>query len=143
LPGSAEAVGEKEPPTSLWVSIYQIAGVVGVDPGPLTLRELMAMYESSRDEAWDRTSHVVCMIANCNRDHKKHPDPFSPSDFHPFQRPRHGTASQLSAEQQSEPKLRVPITILKDAWLRMGGAQGITISGPFPASSSSSLAPNP
>lgn len=87
------------------------------------------MYESARDEAWDRTSHVVCMIANCNRDPKKHPDPFSPEDFHPFRRPRHGAAS---AVEQSEQKIIVPITVLKNAWCRATGAQGITVTGPFP-----------
>lgn len=32
-------------------------------------------------EDWERTTNLMAMIANCNRDPKKHPRPFSPGDF--------------------------------------------------------------
>lgn len=35
------------------------------------------------DSEWDRMSCLLAMIANTNRDSKKHPKGFSPEQFHP------------------------------------------------------------
>ena len=47
--------------------IWRFAGAVGVDPGPLTLRELAQMYEGRSREAWEHTSLLVATILNVNR----------------------------------------------------------------------------
>ena len=62
-----------------------MAGVLGVDPGPLTLRELVLMAESRQRDAWDHTSAVLCMLYNANRDPKK-TRAATPQEFHPLRR---------------------------------------------------------
>jgi RecB family exonuclease len=64
--------------------IWQLAGIVGVAPGPLTLRELIWMVESRRREAWQHTSAVLATLANIHRDPKKKPRPFTTQEFHPM-----------------------------------------------------------
>ena len=32
-------------------------------------------------EDWERTANVMALIANCNRDPKKRPSPYSPGEF--------------------------------------------------------------
>jgi hypothetical protein len=63
--------------------IYQFAGAIGVDPGPLTLRELLWMYDGHDRAAWGHTSHIMCVIASANRDPKKS-RPLSAADFNPY-----------------------------------------------------------
>jgi hypothetical protein len=41
------------------------------------------MAQARRSEAWEHTSWLLAMIANANRDTKKRPTPFRPSDFNP------------------------------------------------------------
>lgn len=62
--------------------------MIGVDPGALTLRELVMMAEARLRAEWDRTSHVLALIANCHRDPKRRKRPFSPAEFQPYRRPR-------------------------------------------------------
>jgi hypothetical protein len=50
------------------IHVRQPSGVFGVDPGPLTLRELLWMAEARAREAWAHTSAVLALIANVNRD---------------------------------------------------------------------------
>ena len=47
------------------------------------------MAEARRKDAWDRTSTVLALIANVNRDPKK-TRAFRPKDFNPYE--RHGKA---------------------------------------------------
>ena len=47
--------------------IWELAGIVGVDPGPLTLRELLWMYAGRRREEWVHTAHLLTLTANCHR----------------------------------------------------------------------------
>ncbi len=47
--------------------IWRLAGAVGVDPDPRTLRELAQMYEGRSRERWEHTSLVVATILNVNR----------------------------------------------------------------------------
>ena len=63
--------------------VWQCAGIIGLDPRQLTLRELLAMAEARQREAWTRTASIMALIANANRDHKK-TRAFKPSDFDPF-----------------------------------------------------------
>ena len=63
--------------------IWELAGILGVDPGPLTLRELVWMYAGRRREQWLHTSHVMALLANCHRDSKRMRRPFDVADFLP------------------------------------------------------------
>ena len=44
----------------------------------------MAMAEARSRADWSRTSHVLAMMANANRDREKKPEPFTPADFDPY-----------------------------------------------------------
>jgi len=59
---------------------------VGVDPGPLTLRELVAMAEERRRHDWSIASNLMALVANTQRDRKR-TRPFRASDFNPFSKP--------------------------------------------------------
>ena len=58
----------------------RIAGEIGVEFRDKTLRELVDM----RHGAWERTSHVMWLLAEINRNSKEQSEPFTPADFHPF-----------------------------------------------------------
>ena len=62
-----------------------MAGAVGVDPAPLTLRQLLWMAEGLGRERWGHTSLICAMFANAHRDPKR-TRPFKPSDFDPYAR---------------------------------------------------------
>ena len=53
-------------------------------PGPLTLRELAWMAQARQRSAWERTSWLLALIANVNRDPKRQPRAFRPADFDPY-----------------------------------------------------------
>lgn len=44
----------------------------------------MQMTEACQVDEWNRTALLACLIANPNRDAKKHPKPFDNLTFHPF-----------------------------------------------------------
>ena len=72
--------------------------MIGIDPGPCTLRELIWMTEARQRDAWDRAASLMTLLANCHRDPKK--PAFGPHLFHPFlQRPtvRKGHISELKS----------------------------------------------
>lgn len=52
------------------------------------------MTDAAREEAWQHTAWLACLIANANRNPKKKPSPFTPDDFNPMvsrrQRKRRG-----------------------------------------------------
>jgi len=56
---------------------------VGIDPGPLTLRELLAMLDGRQRHDWSIASAVMAVMANIHRDPKRSRR-FSSSDFDPF-----------------------------------------------------------
>ena len=58
--------------------------MLGQDPGPYTLAQLLAMARGRQKCQWSQTSAVLAVIANANRDTKRRPDPFTPDDFNPF-----------------------------------------------------------
>jgi len=86
--------------------IWQLAGVLGVMPGPLTLRELVWMAEARRREAWQHTSSMIATLANIHRDPKKKPRPYAASDFQP-----------LPPERASQPVPKADIQILKTVFV--------------------------
>lgn len=73
--------------------LYELAGIVGLEPGPLTLRELVWMAGACRRDAWERTSWLLALIANCNRDPKKRNRPFTPDEFNPLAEKKPGNAA--------------------------------------------------
>ena len=67
--------------------IWELAGIVGRNPGPLTLRELGWMAEARTDYEWAQTASILALTANCHRNPKKG-RAFTPADFHPAKRKR-------------------------------------------------------
>lgn len=91
-----------------------MAGIVGVEPGPLTLGELIVMAESRQRENWNHTSQVLAMLYNVNRDPKRH-RALKPAEFHPF------------AKKRKQPRLSgKDLTVLRDVFVKqktpVGGA---------------------
>jgi len=78
---------------------YMLAGSIGVDPGPLTIRELLWMADGAARTLWQHTSSIMALITNCFRDTRKY-GIVKPSDINPF-------------EIESRPK-GIPVGILKD-----------------------------
>ena len=74
----------------MWKLIYQLAGIVGVDPGPFTLAELIDMVDGRQRDDWERHSALLCLIAIANRGSKQ--KEFKPQEFNPFavkRKPQH------------------------------------------------------
>jgi len=67
--------------------IDELAGILQMDPGPFTLRQLCRMSMAHRRQLWDHTAEILSIQAEINRDRKKRRRPFRASEFHPF--PRH------------------------------------------------------
>lgn len=59
--------------------IFRLAGIIGIDPGPRTLRELVWMADAKRSEAWDHTAELLALVANIFSKNK-----IKSSAFHPF-----------------------------------------------------------
>lgn len=57
---------------------------MGVDPNPLTLRELIWMVGARRQDQWSHTAAVLALTANVHRNPKKRSKPYSPAEFHPL-----------------------------------------------------------
>ena len=64
-------------------SAWRLAGIAGVDPSPLTLRELGLMADGRAKFEWGIASSLMALLANLNRDPKRG-KPLKPSDFNPF-----------------------------------------------------------
>ena len=65
-----------------WRIVWELAGIVGVDPGPLTLRELVWLAEARQREAWSHTSQILAMLYNSHRG--KAARAMKPAEFNPF-----------------------------------------------------------
>lgn len=68
--------------------IFELAGFLGLDPRPWSLRELATMARGRAARQWDHTASLLAMTANVHRDVKKNRRGFHPSAFHPFMRRR-------------------------------------------------------
>lgn len=60
-----------------------MAGICGLDPSELTLRELYWAAEARQQSEWGRWSLLLSMTYNINRDPKRS-EPMGPDDFNPF-----------------------------------------------------------
>lgn len=67
--------------------IYMAAGAVGVDPGPLTLCELVWMMEGHGKDEWARASNIIAPLWNAVADLTKR-KPFVADDFNPYSEPK-------------------------------------------------------
>ncbi|GIX04628.1 MAG: hypothetical protein KatS3mg114_0497 [Planctomycetaceae bacterium] len=79
-----------------------------MNPGPLTLRELVWMADARQSDLWNHTAAVLALLANAHRDPRK-TRPVRPADFHPRRR----TAS-------SQPAPKTDISILKTVFVDRG-----------------------
>ncbi|MGE0606565.1 MAG: hypothetical protein AB7O62_05500 [Pirellulales bacterium] len=77
--------------------IYELAGIVGVDPSPFTLRELAWMAEGRQRESWNHTSQVLAMLFNAHRDRQK-TQAAVPADFHPLSKKKRASDEPLPAD---------------------------------------------
>ena len=83
--------------------IYRLAGIVGVNPGPLTLRELLWMADGAGETAWSHTAALLAAVWSGNQNLKK-PRFFVPQEFNPYQK---------------SPKRGIPITAENIGMLKM------------------------
>ena len=65
-----------------WRFLWELAGIVGVEPGRLTLRELLWMLDGRKREAWNHTAQLLAMVYNAHRDGKTRA--VKPAEFHPM-----------------------------------------------------------
>jgi hypothetical protein len=66
---------------------FELAGELGIDPGPRTLRELVWMVMARRKDTWGRLSSLMAHLANLQRADKK-ARVWLPDDFNPYAVPR-------------------------------------------------------
>ncbi|MDA9755372.1 phage tail assembly chaperone [Flavobacteriales bacterium] len=76
---------------STWLELYRSGLALGLRPNEfwdMTFMEFIAFTASFRDHdrrMWNHTASVLATIANVNRDRKRQPKPFTPSDFNPYE----------------------------------------------------------
>ncbi|MFI4915584.1 MAG: hypothetical protein ACIAS6_03625 [Phycisphaerales bacterium JB060] len=73
------------------------------------------MAEARQHDEWSRTSSVMALVANTQRNPKK-TRPFRPSDFDPFAR---------AADKRTQ-IIPAPVSVLKDVFIRNQKQQGGT-----------------
>tara|TARA_B100000809_G_scaffold225699_1_gene236842 strand:- start:385 stop:738 length:354 start_codon:yes stop_codon:yes gene_type:complete len=76
--------------------LYEIAGAIGLDPGPLTMRQIYDMWHGNQRNAWDHTAFSAAILANCHR--AKNAKAFSFEAFHPIRRGRGRGGTSLTRE---------------------------------------------
>lgn len=64
--------------------IYHCAGVLGVDPSPFTLGELLFMAEARDRTIWNHTAALMMTLANIHRDPRQRRKPYAMEEFHPY-----------------------------------------------------------
>ena len=86
--------------------VYQLAGLVGVDPGPFTWRQLDWMTEQRSRAGWDHTASILTILANVNSVKTK----FELADFHPYleraKRSKMSVREYLKATQELDKQRR-------------------------------------
>lgn len=87
--------------------------MAGVDPGPLTLRELLWMSEARGRFAWEQTASLLAKIhnVNCTKENER----LTPGDCNPYvlaERKLKASGAQLPEV------IMLPITVLKDIFVR-------------------------
>jgi hypothetical protein len=109
-------------PDWIWRLLWQLAGIVGLNPGPFTLRELVWMADARQTDDWNHTAALLALLANVHRDPRK-THPFQPADFHP---------GVQRTQRPHDPHPKVDITVLKTVFVERGFRPQAT--GPMPTS---------
>ena len=66
----------------------------------------MLLARARQREAWQHKAWLAALIANCNRDPKKRPQPFTPDDFNPLvERKSHTGAIVVTKENIEDMRL--------------------------------------
>lgn len=89
-----------------WQVVYQLAGVAGVNPGPMTLRELGWMSEGRDRTQWRHTSAILAQVVNSNPYRKG--KPVKRSDLDPY----------AVADEARQTPLKMPLSVLTDLIVR-------------------------
>jgi hypothetical protein len=84
--------------------ILALAGRLGIDPGPWTLRDLLVMDEARQTDRWNHTAMTCALMANIHRDKKKRSKPFMPADFHPLAKPKRDVVVGIDVLKAFVPK---------------------------------------
>lgn len=63
---------------------FEFAGICGIEPWRFTYGQLSLMARARMTHDWDGTSDLWAIIANTVRDPKKRPEPYLPTDRHPY-----------------------------------------------------------
>ncbi len=71
------------------------------------------MVDATRQEAWQHTAWLSSLIANANRDAKKHPKPFTPQDFNPMLTAKSKTRGGILVTEKNVGDLRAVFEPLK------------------------------
>jgi hypothetical protein len=69
--------------------VFELAAISGLDPWPLTLRELMSAAKKKAHYDWNFAADQMALIASANCGGKT----FQRSDFHPFMQPAEETGN--------------------------------------------------
>ena len=80
--------------------------MIGVDPRPFTLRQLLWMTDGAQRERWARASAAMSVLANCHRDPHRG-KVFKPADFDPYA--RHKQSGKIVIDKNSIHLLRQAI----------------------------------
>jgi hypothetical protein len=86
----------------IWNLGYELAGVVGVHPGPWSLRELLAAVKGRQRELWNHTSSLLAQLAEIHRDPKKRPRPYDAAEIHPMRDRKKPVVKTISSEELKE-----------------------------------------
>ena len=78
--------GRSNEKIDLWKTFYELAGIVGIDPANLSLRDLSIMADAKNRSEWLRFGVLCSLTANINRAPKA--KAFTPDDFMPYKMPK-------------------------------------------------------
>ena len=79
-PGDPQA--DRATVDNVWSAVWRCAGIAGVDPARLTLRELVPMAEAAARQQWDIGSAIMCVVHNTQC--LSATNMLAPEDFHPM-----------------------------------------------------------
>lgn len=82
--------------------------MIGINPDPFTLRELMHMWRGRVVENWDHTAFISAMLVNVAPFRKKNAKPVSFEDFHPYRKKKRKPGIPLTKENLWMLKAFVP-----------------------------------
>lgn len=115
-PSPSKRLAAASKPADPWRTLYRLAGILGVDPGPFTLRQLADMADGRRRSEWLHTSALLAMLFNTTP-HKG--EGKSPDDFFPFDK-----------EEAEKSPAKFPMTVLMPFFVKPDPAPAPTVVTP-------------